>query len=105
MDEISVTDLADDAVVLDVREPAEFAAGHATNAVHIPLGTVPVRVADLPGVEGPLPVICRSGGRSAQAAMWLENNGIAAVNVAGGMQDWHAKGKAMVAEGDTPTVL
>ena len=105
MNEISVTELADDAVLLDVREPDEFAAGHAENAVHVPLGMVPARVADLPSVDGPLPVICRSGGRSAHAAMWLESNGIAAVTVAGGMQDWQAKGKAMVSDGDTPTVL
>lgn len=104
MDEIPVTDLPDDAVVLDVREPDEFAAGHAANAVHIPLGTVPARVAELPKTDGPLPVVCKAGGRSAQAVQWLQGNGVAAVNVAGGMLAWQAAGKAMVADAGEPTV-
>ena len=54
--EISVTDLPDDAVVLDVREPGEWALGHALHAVHIPLGEVIARLDELPVTDGPLPV-------------------------------------------------
>lgn len=105
MNEIKPNTLADDAVVLDVREPSEFSAGHAENAIHIPLGTLPARVNELPTVEGPLPIICRSGGRSGQATAWLEAQGIAAVNVDGGMLAWQNAGKKMVAEEGDPSVL
>ena len=105
MNEITVDKIPDDAILLDVREDAEFRAGHAENAVHIPLGTIPVRVADLPKVEGTLPVICRSGGRSGQAVQWLAEQGHDVANVVGGMGAWQAAGKAMVAESGTPEVL
>ncbi len=64
---VSVSDLPDDAVVVDVREPDEWAAGHAPGAVHIPMGDIPGRLGELPGTDGPLPVVCRSGGRSERA--------------------------------------
>ncbi|WP_462418812.1 rhodanese-like domain-containing protein [Kytococcus sp. Marseille-QA3725] len=106
MKNISPQDLSDDAVVLDVREPDEWAAGHAPNAVHIPLGDVPVRVAELPETDGsPLPVVCRSGGRSSRAAEWLEEQGHEVVNVDGGMKAWAAAGKQMVADSGEPQVI
>ncbi len=90
-------------VLLDVREDSEWEAGHAPGAVHVPLGQVPTRLDELP--EGELHVICRSGGRSQQAAAWLSRNGFDAVNVAGGMQAWQAAGRPMVSEsGADPTV-
>jgi rhodanese-related sulfurtransferase len=83
--------------LLDVREQDEWAAGHAPGAVHIPLGELPARVGELPE-EGPLYVICRSGGRSARAAAWLNASGWDAVNVAGGMKSWQAEGRPVVGE-------
>lgn len=100
-----MTDVADDAILLDVREPDEFAAGHAVNAVHIPLGVLPARVADLPQVEGTLAVICRSGGRSGQAVQWLTAQGHDAANVVGGMGAWASAGKPMVADSGNPEVI
>ena len=92
---VAVTDVADDATILDVREPDEWEAGHAPGAVHIPLGDLPARVAELP--EGaPLPVVCRSGGRSGRAVQWLQQQGVDVANLEGGMRAWHAAGKAMV---------
>ena len=41
-------ELPDDVTVLDVREPEEWAAGHVEGAVHIPLGTLPVRAHEVP---------------------------------------------------------
>ena len=61
------------AFLLDVREPDEWEAGHIKGALHIPLGDLPARFGELPG-EGEVLVICRSGGRSARAVAWLNQN-------------------------------
>jgi rhodanese-related sulfurtransferase len=90
-------ELPEGVVVLDVREPEEWAAGHIEGAVHIPLGTLPVRLQDLPDAQQFL-VVCKMGGRSAQACMYLGQQGQAAVNLAGGMVDWAADGRPMVSE-------
>ena len=104
--EISVHELPTDAAVLDVREPDEWAAGHVDGAVHVPLGDVPGRLADLPDAD-PLYIMCRSGNRSARAAAWLDAAVESVPNIAGGMHAWAAAGKPMVSERGTraPTVL
>ena len=96
------SDLPDEAVLLDVREQHEWDAGHAPNAVHVPLADVPTRLADLPAMDGPLPVICKAGGRSARAAAWLAGQGHEVINVDGGMQAWEAAGKPVVTNDGTP---
>lgn len=101
----SVHTFGDDAVLLDVREPNEWVGGHAPNAVHIPLGLLPTRLADLPAVDGALPVVCRSGVRSARAVVYLGTQGVEATNVAGGMQAWEEAGKALAADSGHPTVV
>jgi rhodanese-related sulfurtransferase len=84
-----------DAVLLDVRELDEWAAGHAEGAVHIPMGEVVARIDEVP--EGaPLHVVCRVGGRSAQVTQYLIAQGRDAVNVSGGMLDWEAAGRPVV---------
>ena len=96
--------LPEGVVVLDVREPVEWHHGHIEGAVHIPLGLLPLRHAELP--EAQVLVVCRVGGRSAQAVMWLQQQGYEAVNLDGGMLDWEAAGRAMVSEsGAAPTVV
>jgi rhodanese-related sulfurtransferase len=102
--EISVQDLPADAVLLDVREPDEWAAGHAEGATHVPLGEVPERLDELPDAD-PLYVVCRSGNRSGRAVAWLARQGIESVNVAGGMRAWAAAGRPMVSDSGEPTVL
>jgi rhodanese-related sulfurtransferase len=87
----------DDIWLLDVREDDEWTAGHAPGARHIPLGQLGARAAEVPQDEL-VYVICRSGGRSAQAAQALAGAGWRTVNVAGGMQDWAAAGRPMVAD-------
>lgn len=90
--------------VLDVREDAEWQAGHIEGAIHIPLSTLPLRADELP--EGQILVTCKAGGRSAQAVAWLTANGHEAVNLAGGMLDWEAAGRPMVSEnGGAPQVV
>ncbi|RZQ62120.1 rhodanese-like domain-containing protein [Amycolatopsis suaedae] len=105
----SVRDLPGDPVLLDVREDDEWAAGHAPVAKHIPLGELPARLdelAELPD-DQPLYVVCRTGGRSARATMWLNANGWDAVNVAGGMKSWQTEGRELVGDrpGAEPEVL
>jgi rhodanese-related sulfurtransferase len=84
-----------DAILLDVREDDEWAAGHAENAVHIPMGEIAARIAEVP--EGDrVHVVCRVGGRSAQVTQYLIAQGIDAVNVNGGMLDWEAADRPVV---------
>ena len=71
------------ALLLDVRERDEWAAGQADGARHVPLGEIGARVNDLPR-DREILLICRSGRRSAQAAHLLLKAGQSAVNVAGG---------------------
>lgn len=98
--------LADDAVILDVRRQDEWDAGHAPTAVHIPFEELQSRLAELPSTNGALPVVCRGGGRSSRATKWLNDNGYDAVNVSGGMKAWRAAGKPMESTGDTePEVI
>ncbi|MGY1716989.1 rhodanese-like domain-containing protein [Geodermatophilus sp. SYSU D01106] len=98
---VSADELPADAVLLDVREDDEWVAGHAEGATHIPMGEVPARLDDVP--EGdPLYVVCRSGGRSARVAAWLNQNGYDAVNVGGGMGAWEAAGRPLVSETGQP---
>jgi rhodanese-related sulfurtransferase len=73
--------------VLDVRNPDEYAAGRVPGAVLMPLHTVPVRVQDIPR-DRAVYLVCAVGGRSGQAAAWLEPQGYDVVNVAGGTQAW-----------------
>ena len=100
-----MTDLSDDAVVLDVREPNEWARGHVPNAVHLPMGSVADQLASLPKLTGPLPVVCRAGGRSAKVVEFLRGQGIDAVNVTGGTRAWAAAGKPLAADEGEPTVI
>lgn len=91
-------ELSGDVVLLDVREHDEWAAGHAPEAVHIPMGEIPGRLGELSGDE--VYVICRSGGRSARVTAYLNANGWDATNVDGGMGAWHAAGRTLVGEID-----
>lgn len=103
---VSVSDLSDDALMIDVREPDEWSAGHAPGAVHIPLGDIPARLDELPSTDSSLPIVCRSGGRSGRAVQWLVQQGFDVVNVEGGMQAWGVAAKAMTREdGEQPIVL
>ncbi|GIH75225.1 rhodanese-like domain-containing protein [Planobispora longispora] len=93
-----------DAFLLDVREDDEWHAGHAPEAVHIPMGELQARVEEIPAGK-PVYVVCRVGGRSAHATAWLNAVGHEAINVGGGMQSWALAGRPMVSEsGQEPFV-
>jgi rhodanese-related sulfurtransferase len=80
----------DDALVLDVREDKEYAAGHIPRAKHIPLGQLAGRMEELDKFKGkPILVTCRSGNRSAHACRILKKAGFETVyNQAGGIIAW-----------------
>ncbi len=80
----------DDALVLDVREDKEYAAGHIPKAKHIPLGQLAGRLGELDKFKDkPILVTCRSGNRSAHACRMLKKAGFATVyNQAGGILAW-----------------
>lgn len=96
---VGIDGLPDGARPIDVREPDEWAAGRAPTAIHLPMGEITGRLAELPDDEDPLYVICRSGGRSARVTEFLVAQGYPAVNVDGGMQAWSRAGRPMVADG------
>lgn len=87
MQEITVADLQarTDTPLIDVREEWEYADGHVPGAVNIPLTQLGARIGELPHE---FDVICKSGGRSAQAAQALAPHGYDATNVAGGTDAW-----------------
>lgn len=75
-------------LVLDVREDWELAQAVLPGAVHIPMGQIPARLAEL-DVSQPVVVICHHGMRSQQVAEFLEKKGFTAVsNLSGGIDAW-----------------
>jgi rhodanese-related sulfurtransferase len=78
------------ALVLDVRESAEFVAGHLPRARHIPLGELGKRLDEISKFkEKPVIVTCRSGARSGSACRTLRNAGFTNVhNLKGGVPAW-----------------
>jgi molybdopterin/thiamine biosynthesis adenylyltransferase/rhodanese-related sulfurtransferase len=81
------------AVLLDVREPGEWALGVPDGAHTIALGELAAARDRLPPRDRPLLAICASGRRSLQAVQWLREAGWpASRSVAGGFQRWRAEG-------------
>ncbi len=80
------------AVLVDVREADEWAAGHAAGALHLPLGELALRHDDLPRDRETL-LICASGNRSKVAAQVLARAGHdRASSVEGGTIAWARAG-------------
>jgi len=86
---------ADGALVLDVREPHEYAAGHVPGARLVPLASVPDSLGELPTGQ-PIFVICQSGNRSRVAAQHLSRAGRDARSVIGGTGGWISAGRPVV---------
>ena len=101
--QVPAAQVPEDAFLLDVREPGEWAAGHVPGALHIPLGELNVRYPEITR-DREVYVICRAGGRSAQAAHALAGAGWDARNVSDGMIGWHAAGRPMTADSGAPYV-
>jgi rhodanese-related sulfurtransferase len=85
-------------LLLDVREPDEYAAIHAPSAKLIPLGEVGLRLKELEAWrDKPIAVMCRSGRRSARAVALLQQAGFTRVsNVQGGILAWEQAGLEVI---------
>jgi rhodanese-related sulfurtransferase len=83
------------AIVLDVREPYEYAEGHVPGARLVPMGRLAQIWSQLPRTE-PVYLICASGNRSLTAADFLARAGIQALSVAGGTGAWRRAGRPIV---------
>ncbi|MBN9739355.1 MULTISPECIES: rhodanese-like domain-containing protein [unclassified Pseudonocardia] len=93
---------ADVVVLLDVRENDEWQAGHALRARHMPLDQLdPRQYRIYPRVI----TVCRSGRRSPIAAGQLREAGVAARNMAGGMEAWANAGRPVIRDDDTPRTV
>ncbi len=84
----------EDALMVDVREPGEFSAGHALGAKNVPLARIDDGANDLgKRKERPLVVYCDSGDRSAKATSALRKQGFArVVSLTGGLNAWQQAG-------------
>jgi rhodanese-related sulfurtransferase len=94
----------DDVLLLDVRRDDEWAAGHAPDAIHIPLDQLEARLPDLRR-DQPIVAICHSGARSGRATAFLQQQGYDVTNYEGGMLAWaHADGPVVSENGQPPSV-
>lgn len=89
------------AVLLDVREPEEWRAGHAPQARHIVLSQLEDHLGELP-IDRRIVTVCRSGRRSALAVGLLTRHGYIASNLTGGMNAWAAAGLPVVTDHNLP---
>lgn len=90
--------LGADAVVLDVREPEEYAHGHVPGALSLPQAELATRLAEVPR-DRPVFVICESGMRSLRATQFLRQlDYTRVVNVRGGTAAWRKAGREIVTE-------
>ena len=75
-------------LLLDVREPWEFQAGHIIGSLTMPMNTIPDRLSEL-NAQQPIICICHHGVRSMHVALFLERNGFTAIrNLTGGVHAW-----------------
>lgn len=87
--------LGEGAGLLDVRRDDEWRAGHAPQAVHMPLDQLRQRAGEVP-TDRRVVAICRSGARSGRATQYLRSLGLDVVNLEGGMQAWARSGGDVV---------
>ncbi|AWW36223.1 transporter [Streptomyces sp. AS58] len=81
--------------VVDVRTPGEYATGHLPGALNIPLDALPRAVPALRPLSGDVLVVCAAGPRSEQARVLLSSEGVDAMTLTGGTQDWARRGHGL----------
>ncbi len=86
------------ALLIDVREPEEYAHGHIPGAVNLPQADLATRFGELPRHE-PVYVVCKAGYRSLRAAGFLIQSGLTGVaSIRGGTDGWQAAGRPIATE-------
>jgi rhodanese-related sulfurtransferase len=96
--------LPDDLTVIDVRETVEWQHGHLEGSRLLPMSELGQRLDEIP-TDQKLLVVCKVGGRSARVVEYLVQQGVDAVNLDGGLVEWEAAGRPLVAEVGDPTVV
>ena len=79
------------AVLLDVRDPDEYAAGHIPGSVNLPLSQIRLAEDRFPDVDTPLFVYCLSGARSSKAIAALGEMGYTKLTNLGGIRAWRGE--------------
>ncbi len=79
--------ILENATILDVRTPEEFAGSHYPGAINIPLNELPQRLDEIKEMKQPIVAYCRSGNRSGMAVSILKQNGLTDVYNGGGLSD------------------
>jgi phage shock protein E len=74
-------------VLIDVRTPMEYADQHIEGSLNIPLDTIPEEIDRIKEMNAPIVLFCRSGARSGQALMYLQQSGITNIFNAGGISN------------------
>jgi len=88
---------SDEYQIIDVREIPEITAGKIETAQAMPMASIPLRLSEL-NASKKIVMVCRSGARSAQACMFLQQNGFDNVyNLRGGMIGWVRADKPLIA--------
>lgn len=100
--EAAVRLLAEGALLLDVRDPDEWAVGHSPTAQHVPLADL---TADVLPAGRIIVAVCRSGARSARAAEMLSEAGVEVRNLTGGMRAWAAAGLPVIGADGRPGAI
>ena len=99
---------AGDALVVDVREPEEYAFGHISGAINLPQAELATRLDELPR-DRLLAVVCHAGMRSLRAAQFLVQAGFPDVaSLKGGTAGWKAEGRPVstsIVEAERPRIV
>ena len=78
-------------LLLDCREPYEWVQARIPGSLHMPMGTIPYRLAEL-DKEADIVVVCAHGVRSYTVAGYLTDNGFSARSLKGGLANWQVQG-------------
>jgi rhodanese-related sulfurtransferase len=102
LDMTELRDLAGDFMLIDVREPTEYAASHVAGAINIPQAELASRIDDIPR-DTLILTICQAGSRSFWSAQFLAQHGISQVrSVHGGTQAWSEANYPIDSEAHAP---
>ena len=96
------TTVPDDGLVIDVRDAADWRAGHAPGAINIPISQLAARLNEVVALAAeagmPVAVSCGGGTKQGRATAYLRAKGVDAQVLRGGMRGWKSAGRPVVSE-------